>query len=216
LLLNPYSERSRLPLWFRVARIWLPLALAVTATCGLVAVTVQQNYRAGLNDPQIQLARDAAALLDSGAEPASVVNSPTVDAERSLAPFVIVYSPSNAVLASGATLGGATPTPPRGVLQAARSGAGKGRIAGLTGNARPGENRVTWQPRDGVRLASVGVAAKSGVVVLAARNMSEVEGRESDLMTLVALGWLAAVGGALAAAVVIEVLGGRVRKSERG
>jgi hypothetical protein len=192
------------PLWFRVARIWLPIAVATTVSCGLVAAAVQQSYRSGLNDPQIQLAHDAVARLDAGASAASVVNSPSVDAQASLAPFVIVYSPTNTVLAGGARLDGKAPTPPAGVLQAARH------AAAATTVRLSAENRVTWQPRPGVRLASVSVAARNGTVVLAARNMSEVEARISALMLLVAAAWLAAVGAALGVTIVLELLAGRV------
>jgi hypothetical protein len=196
-------------LWLRVIRIWLPIAVATTAVCGTIAVTVQQNYRNGLDDPQIQLAHDAAARLGADAAPESVVNSPSVDAQRSLAPFLIVYGPSGVVLASGATLGGTTPSPPVGVLQTARSLARNGgSSSGLLGGARD-YDRVTWQPRPGVRLASVSVATADGRVVLAARNMSEVEGRESQLTWLVAFGWLVAIGGALVAAALVERLVGR-------
>ena len=41
-----------MPLWFRVIRIWLPIAVAVTGLVGLTYVAVQQNYRNGLDDPQ--------------------------------------------------------------------------------------------------------------------------------------------------------------------
>jgi len=199
-------------LWLRVLRIWLPVAVATTAVCGTIAVTVQQNYRNGLDDPQIQLAHDAAARLGAGAGPASAVNSPSVDAQRSLAPFLIVYGPSGAVLASGATLGGVTPSPPAGVLQTARnvarSGRGSSGSLGPLGSARD-YDRVTWQPRPDVRLASVSVATADGRVVLAARNMSEVEARESQLTWLVAFGWLAAIGGALVATAFVEWLADR-------
>ena len=44
----------------RVLVSWLPLAVASTGMCLLVYATVQQNYRQSLNDPQIQMAEDAA------------------------------------------------------------------------------------------------------------------------------------------------------------
>ena len=50
-----------------VFRVWLPFAVIVTAFCGLAYVTVQQALRQGANDPQIQMAEDAAAALDGGA-----------------------------------------------------------------------------------------------------------------------------------------------------
>jgi hypothetical protein len=143
-------------------RIWLPIAVATTVLTGLIYVAVQQSYRYGLDDPQVQLAQDGAAQLDAGAAPASITNSPTIDADTSLAPFLIVFDAHDGVLASGASLGGSTPAPPAGVLATARSA---------------GRNRLTWQPRPGVRIASVSFSAKDGRVVLAGRNMREVEWR---------------------------------------
>jgi hypothetical protein len=183
-----------MPLWFRVIRIWLPVAVAITCLAGLVEVTVQQTYRTGLDDPQLQLAQDGAARLDSGAAPAALATSPTVDADKSLAPFVSVLGADDAVLASGATLDGSAPKPPAGVLAAVRS---------------PGRDRVTWQPQSGVRIALVGFPAHDGRVVIAGRNMREVEAREDDLVRLIAIGWAAALVAVLLATIAIELVARR-------
>ena len=76
-----------MPLWLRVARTWIPLAVVTTALVGFTYLGVQQSYRSGLNDPQVQLAEDGAARLDEGATPASVAGTGSVDIARSLAPF---------------------------------------------------------------------------------------------------------------------------------
>ena len=190
-----------MPLWFRVMRIWLPIAVATTALTGLTYLAVQQSYRHGLDDPQIQLAQDGAARLDAGAPPTSVVNSPTVNAEASLTPFLIVFDAHDVVLASGASLGGSTPTPPTGVLATARTA---------------GHDRVTWQPQSGVRIASVSFSAKDGRVVLAGRNMREVESRVDDLTRITALAWAAALVGVFAAALLAEFFGLKLGPRESG
>jgi len=187
-----------MPLWFCIVRIWLPIAVAVTAVSGLTYLAVQQSYRNGLDDPQLQLATDGAARLDAGASPQSVATSPTVDAEKSLAPFVVVLSPQDVVLASGATLGSGTAKPPAGVLATARS---------------QGTDRVTWQPQAGVRIASVSAAAKDGRVVVAGRNMRAVEARIDDLGKIAALAWGAALIGVLIATFLTEFLGLRFERS---
>ena len=181
-------------LWMRVLRVWLPIAVAITAVSGLTYLAVQQSYRNGLDDPQVQLATDGAARLDAGAGLASLVNSPTVEPADSLAPFVAVFGADDALLASGATIDGAQPKPPSGVLATARSA---------------GRDRVTWQPRPGVRIASVSVGAKDGRVVLAGRNMREVEARIDDLTKIVGLAWLAALIGVLVTVALVEALTGR-------
>ncbi|HEY5540284.1 MAG TPA: hypothetical protein VIL41_02395 [Coriobacteriia bacterium] len=187
-----------MPLWFRVVRIWLPIAVAVTAAAGLTYVAVQQSYRNGLDDPQLQLATDGAARLDAGVSPESLATSPTVDADKSLAPFVIVFGSDDAVLASGATLAGTTPKPPTGVLATARS---------------KGTDRVTWQPRPGVRIASVSAAASDGRVVLAGRNMRAVESRIDDLTKITAFAWGSALVGVLIASLLAELAGLRLKRA---
>ena len=187
-----------MPLWLRVARTWIPLAVVTTALVGFTYLGVQQSYRSGLNDPQVQLAEDGAARLDEGATPASVAGTGSVDIARSLAPFVIVYDAANAPLASSGHLDGSAPRPPAGVLDAARAA---------------GSDTVTWQPRQGVRIASVSVATKDGRVVLAGRNMREVEARVDNLTAMAGLAWAAAFVGALVTCAVVEVVAGRVNRA---
>ena len=49
-----------------ILRYWLPLAAVTTLLCGLIYLAVQQSLRWGANDPQIQMAEDAAAALAAG------------------------------------------------------------------------------------------------------------------------------------------------------
>ena len=188
-----------MPFWFRIVRLWLPVAVALTALSGLTYLAVQQSYRNGLDDPQVQLAQDGAARLDAGAAPASLVTSSTIEAQDSLAPFVAVFGADDALLASGATIAGMPPQPPTGVLATARSA---------------GRDRVTWQPRPGVRIASVSFAAKDGRVVLAGRNMREVEARIDDLTKITALAWVAALVAVLVAVLGVEGFGARLRRKQ--
>ena len=183
-----------MPFWFRIARVWLPLAFVATLLCGLAYAAVQQNYRMGFDGPQIQLAQDAAARLDAGGSPQDIAGSATVDVANSLAPFVITYAADNSVLAGTGKLHGAVPKPPAGVLDAARA---------------KGLKRVTWQPEAGVRIASVSYATKDGRVVLAGRNMREVELREDALLQMTAIAWAVIVVGSLLTSWVVELLGRR-------
>ena len=188
-----------MPSWFRVARWWLPIAVAVTALSALTYLAVQQSYRNGLDDPQVQLAQDGAARLDAGAPPDSLVTSPTIEARDSLAPFVAVFGADDALLATGATIAAMPPRPPAGVLAAARSA---------------GRDRVTWQPRPDVRIATVSFAAKDGRVVLAGRNMREVEARVDDLTKITALAWVATLVALLVAVLGVEWFGPRLGRKE--
>ncbi len=168
----------------RASLYWLPAALGLTVLSGLIYVAVQQNFRQSANDPQIQLAEDAAAQLGAGQEAQSLVGSTKVDMAQSLAPFVIIYDQAGHPLASSAQLDGQTPAVTAGVFASVQ---------------QSGEDRLTWQPRDGVRIAAVVTrfgGAQPGFV-LAGRSLREVESRESQLMQMVGLAWLAALAGSL-------------------
>ena len=161
---------------------WLPLAFCLTVLAGLVYAAVQQSYRQGANDPQIQMAEDAAAQLEAGQQPATVAGSTTVDMARSLAPFLIVYDEAGKVLAASVQLNGSVPAIPPGVLLAAE---------------QSGENRLTWQPQQGVRNTAV-VTHYGGShpgFVLAGRSLREVENRVDKLTQIVGLAWVVGLLG---------------------
>jgi hypothetical protein len=167
----------------------VPLAVLATLLAGLIFVVAQQGLRTGADEPQLQLAEDAARALDAGTAPAVVTGPPTVDIGESLAPWVTVFDTAGHVLATSGRLDGADPAPPIGVLDHAVTDA---------------PNRVTWQPRDGVRQATV-TARWSGGTVMAGRSLREVERRVDVTQQLVALGWAATLL-ALAVACVVAVL----------
>jgi hypothetical protein len=161
--------------------IWLPIVVATTAVCGLVYVTVQQALRQSANDPQIQMAEDAADALGGGAAAESVVSPNRVDVARSLAPFTVVYNDDGQVLASSGLLHRQPLKLPVGVLDNVRL---------------HGDSRVTLQPESGVRIASVIVkydGTRPGFV-LAGRSMRELESRTSQIRIFVAIAWIVVVG----------------------
>ena len=172
---------------FRIVKKWLPLAFLTAGLCALVYLTVQQSLRMGANDPQIQMAEDAASQLNTGAGVKSVLPSTKVEIAESLAPFMIVFDKSGNVLASSATLHGTVPAYPAGVLDYVR---------------KNGQDRVTWQPEAGVRMATVVTPYQNGFV-MTGRSLTEVEKRESQVESLSGLAML----GIWAMTLVIIVLG---------
>ena len=149
----------------RSLAFFLPVAVLAVLGSGLVYLEVQQDLRSGANDPQFQMAEDAAAKLSTGATPAFVVNRAAgVDLSTSLATFVIVFDSNHNVLASDASLDGGVPVPPAGMLQAATPDS---------------PSAVTWEPRTGVRVAAV-TAAWNGGFVLVGRSLSRVEQQEDN------------------------------------
>ncbi len=161
-----------------IIRYWLPLAAVTTLLSGLIYLAVQQSLRWGANDPQIQMAEDAAAALGSGGTVTSVLPTAQVDISNSLAPFMVIYNDSGEPLGSSAKLNGLTPALPHGIFDYTR---------------QKGEDRVTWQPEAAVRIAAV-VVAYGGTqpgFVLAGRSLREVEIRENQVEQITAIAWLA-------------------------
>ena len=177
-----------------IFKTWLPFAVVITALCALVYVTAQQVLRMGANDPQIQMAEDAAAALDQGASPSALMPGQHVEFSSSLAPFLILYDASGKPVGGSGLLNGQLPDYPMGALQSAK---------------QTGENRVTWQPQAGVRIASVAVPYKNGFVV-AGRSLREVENRESQAQLLAVVAWIISLVALLVVVALAEyVLGGR-------
>lgn len=151
---------------------WLCAALIITALYATIAGVVQTVLRSGANDPQLQVAEDAAARLGQSKATASA-SGEGVDIAASLAPFLIVYDRQGRVLSSSGQLNGQTPTLPNGVLTSMSVGS---------------EKKLTWQPQTGVRVATVVVATEQGYIV-GGRSLREVEGRIGALQHLILAAW---------------------------
>ena len=140
-------------------------------------VTVQQVYRSSANDPQVQLARDAAAQLEKGHMPAI---TDSIDIANSLAPFIVVYNAAGRPVQSSGYLEGRLPQLPKGVLDYTHM---------------HGEDWITWQPRTGVRMAMVvkKTASAATPFVAAGRSLLEVENREASLTKTLFIAWVAGI-----------------------
>ena len=105
-----------------------------------------------MNDPQYQMAEDAAFALSGGADPKSLVpSSPPVELTQTLAPFLIIYDGKEEPVVSGAVLNGKVPKLPPGLLDYVK---------------RKGEHMVTWQPQPDVREALVIKNRKETIYIL--------------------------------------------------
>ena len=176
----------------RVIGYWLPLAVVLSGLCFFTYAAVQQNYRLNANDHQIELAQQSALALEQGKSPAEIVSANPVDVATSLSPFSIIFDASGSPVASSALLDGKIPTPPPGVLTAA---------------LKNGENRVTWQPRQGIRIAAVIEVYKTNTssgFVLVGRSLREVEARIDNLTLMWTLTWVCALVASLAAVILSE------------
>lgn len=176
-----------------IVKNWLIAAVVTTALCGLAYVAVQQALRQGANDPQIQMAEDIASQLENGATAEAVLPANPVDMGRSLATFVILFNNQGSQTSSSARLHGQNPQLPGGVLDYVR---------------QHGEDRLTWQPEPGVRIAAV-VTSYSGAnpgFVLAGRSMREVEKRIGNIELLCGIAWIVTLGLALIVIAAGEIL----------
>jgi hypothetical protein len=162
---------------------WLPLAVVQFVFSLILYTAGQQDLRQSANDPQIQIAEDAAAGLAAGQPAQSVLLAGEVDLRRSLAPFMIIYDQSGTVVATSALLSDRTPALPSGVLPSVLNG----RSEKPWNSSSPDESRFTWQPDDGVRCAVVvrHYASTGSGFVLVGRSLREVERREDQLLALV-------------------------------
>jgi hypothetical protein len=157
------NEKMRLTI-----KRWIPVAFLAIMLSGLIYLTVQQSIRQSANDPQIQMAEDAASAIANGTEPQLLVPQGSVDIAKSLAPYLVLYSETGSPLAGNGLLNGTLPSLPAGVFTSTRES---------------GEDRITWQPQAGVRSAIVVVhiASGQGGYVMVGRSLREAEQRENSL-----------------------------------
>lgn len=176
----------------RILRTWLPLAILATAIDGSIYIVAQQQLRLGANDPQFQMAQDAAASLAAGQSPQAAVPTGMVDMARSRAPYLIVFDDSGRALASSGQIDNRTPSVPDGVFENVR---------------RTGLESVTWQPTREARGAAVIVrylGAHPGFV-LAGRSLRAVEERVDKIRLDVALLWIGTLAVTFLAAAVLAM-----------
>lgn len=171
---------------------WLPIAVVIVGCVSFTYIGVQQHYRSSMNQPQVQMAEDGALALAHGAVPADIVprNSAPIDPSQSLSPFIGIYDKDGTPLEVNAILNGAPPKPPIGVFTSALA---------------RGENRVTWQPQNGVRIALVVVPVPNsgGWYVASGRSMREGEDAIDQLGALA----LSAAMLMLAVTLALELFG---------
>ena len=177
----------------RILRLWIPLAVVITLLVGLIYATAQQVLRMTVNDPQIQVAEDAAVALSNGQSIDSVMPSSKIDLAKSVALYVAVFDDSGKPIASSGMLHNQLPILPSGVFDYVRQN---------------GEDVITWQPEPGVRSAIVVMRYRSASpgFVMAGRSMRDSEARTSKLELLLGAGWGATCFAALVVVALSEII----------
>ncbi len=158
-------------------RNYLAFFAVVTIFAGLTYAAVQQSFRQGANDPQIQMAEDTAKSLSQGHSFQSILKSDKIDIASSLSPYIVIFNSNGEPIASSGFLDGQMPKVPLGVFDYVRMHE---------------EDRVTWEPKPGVRSAAVvrSYTDDSPGFVLVGRSLREVEERVDMLFKMVAIAWL--------------------------
>ncbi len=131
--------------------------------------------RQSADDPQIQLSEDAAQKLEISAEAAQPLTNGSIDVATSLAPYVVLYSTDGQPISGNGYLDSMLPALPLGVLTTADE---------------KGQNRITWQPRPGLRQALVITKAGAKGFAVSGRSLRETENRISQLSGFIIFGWI--------------------------
>src|SRR5690348_13745413 len=122
-------------------------AIIVTGIFLTIYATVQQVHRSNANDPQLQLARDIDTRISSNKPFDQLLPGDSIDISTSLGNFVTMYNSSGVPVLSTGLLDGKLPQLPAGVFDFTRNNK---------------EDVFTWQPRSGVRIATVLEATSNG------------------------------------------------------
>ena len=149
---------------------WIVGALVLTITLAAVYLTVQQLDRQGADEQPERLATQLAILHDLPEPEAQDL----VDLAGSEALFYVVYDTTGSPLSGTGYLDGALAEVPRGVVSLAAD------------NRR---NAVTWQPRNGLRFATVEIA-QGDRVVMAGQSLAPSEARTASIGGMLLLAWV--------------------------
>lgn len=172
----------------KIFKKWVLYVLCLTMSAGTIYVVARQVVRLGGNSPQIQISEDVANNLNLGINIDSYIAHGIVDISKSLDTFVVVYNNDNANIFSSGNLHGQPIVVPDGVLNYAKEN---------------GQNRVTWQPEKGVRIATVVTRYNNGTV-LVGRSLREIEKNIDMVRKLVGLGYILGLVSTLGWLVIIK------------
>jgi hypothetical protein len=174
-------------------KFWLPIAAGLTIIFAIIYLAVQQSQRSAADDPQIQLAEDAALLLSANQPTDSLLPSQKVDISQSLAIYWVIFDAKGQPEDSNASLHGSIPVLPPGVFDTVR---------------QHGEDRISYQPEPGVRSAVVITPVNDGNngFVMVGRSLREVEIRESRTSLFAFAGWGASLVVTLILVLIFEIL----------
>ncbi len=155
-------------------------AMVVSVLMLTIYATVQQAHRSAANDQQLQIARDIAAKINNRESYEKLLPAADEEISKSLGIFVSIYAANGSLVLSTGVLDGKAPIIPTGVSDYAKANQ---------------EDVLTWQPRAGVRMALVveHTTNEKAAFVAVGWSLEEVEKRESNLVTMIAIAWVGCI-----------------------
>jgi len=153
----------------------------ISVISAMVYTTVQQSYRMGANDPQIQISSYISDRLSRGQPGGNFFNGDSLDIARTKSTFGILFDPEGQPKESTGFLNGKMPHLPQGVFAFTNE---------------HGEDIISWRPQAGVRIAMVILKVSSPAIgfVGIGRSLKDVEERIQNLGWMVLICWLISMG----------------------
>lgn len=139
---------------------------------GCVYVCIQQSLRLSANEPAASAAKQVLVKLQNGGTPQNVLPEKT-DLSTSITPFVYIYDDNKNLTATSAAYGSEDITYPKSVLSEID---------------KSGESRITWQPKSGLRFATVGIKYSAGYII-GCYSLSESENTIRRVGSLLLMGY---------------------------
>lgn len=157
-------------------RHYLLTVIVLAVVFGTMYGLVQQMGRLQANDTPTLLATQAAKQLDAGLGLDSIQMGGT-NLQNNPVPFVIIYDKQGKAVGGSGYIDKQLAVVPKGVLTHASTGK---------------NNAVTWEPKSGVRLATVVVAAKE-YFVLGGQSLKQTEAHAQHMLWLTLAGYVASL-----------------------
>lgn len=164
---------------YRTVVIFVTLVLILTVIFGSIFTIGQQVLRGDSDYPQVEVIQQVEGIIKQGVPLDVIVNSEeAIDLESSMSLFVMIFDKDKNLVGSSAKIGGQSPTPSAENFDLAKS---------------KGENRFTWQPEKGVRVAAVLKPVGDNAYVLAGKSLKETDKRVKTLAVYTLIGWASAI-----------------------
>ena len=155
-------------------------AIIISIIMLTIYATVQQCYRTTANDPQLQIARDMKKTLSEGKSINKLFPVNNIELKESLAVFAELFDKNGKPIQSSGLLNGVLLQPPQGVFSYTNE---------------HDEDVLTWQPQNNIRMAMVFEKANANDIgyIAVGRSLQETEIRESNLIRMILIAWIACV-----------------------